>query len=104
MTKTRYNFWFAITYELLNDLSEHFVNLKQNKLVKLILNYCKHDWVLWKIESTLDDVDKQVEKLKKQWEAEEPPRYSIIEHEPDGSKAQELLGGMIEIRSNFKRE
>ena len=104
MTNPKYNFWFAITYEIVNDLSQHFVSLKRNKIVVLILNYCKHDWVLWKVESTLNDVDKQVEKIKKQWETTDPPRYSVIEHEPDGSKAQELLGGAIEIRSNFKRE
>lgn len=104
MTKTKYNFWFAILYEIINDLAEHFVSLKKNKIVKLILKYCKHDWVLWKVESALNDVDKQIEKIKKQWETTDPPRYSVIEHEPDGSKAQELLGGAIEIRSNFKRE
>lgn len=104
MTKTKYNFWFAITYEIVNDLSQHFAGLKKNKLIQLILKYCKHDWVLWKVESALDDVDKQIEKIKKQWETTDPSRYSVIEHEPDGSKAQELLGGAIEIRSNFKRE
>lgn len=104
MTKTKYNFWFAILYEIINDLAEHFVSLKKNKIVKLILKYCKHDWVLWKVESALNDVDKQIEKIKKQWETTDPPRYLVIEHEPDGSKAQELLGGAIEIRSNFKRE
>jgi len=70
----------------------------------LILKYCKHDWVLWKVESTLKDVDNQAEKIKKSWEATEPPKYLVIEHEPDGSKAQELLGGAIEIKSTFKRE
>lgn len=104
MTKPKYNFWFAILYEIINDLAEHFVSLKKNKIVKLILKYCKHDWVLWKVESALNDVDQQIEKIKKQWETTDPPRYSVIEHEPDGSKAQELLGGAIEIRSNFKRE
>jgi len=104
MTKTKYNFWFAILYEILNDLAQHFSSLKRNKIVKLILSYCKHDWVLWKVESTLLSVDKQTEQIKKQWETTELPRYSVVEHEPDGSKAQELLGGAIEIRSNFKRE
>ena len=104
MTKPRYNFWFAILYEILNDLAEHFSSLKQNKIIGLILAYCKHDWILWKVESTLLSIEKQTEQIKKEWETTEPPRYSVIEHEPDGSKAQELLGGTIEIRSNFKRE
>lgn len=104
MKKHKYSIWFALTYEILNDLSQHFKTLKQNKLVQLVLKYCKHDWVLWKIESTLSEVDEQIEQIKKQWETNESPRYSVIEHAPDGSKAQELLGGAIEIRSNFKRD
>jgi len=104
MTSPKYNFWFAITYELLNDFSEQFKALKNNKLIRLILNYCKRDWVLWKIETTLNSVDIQAEELKKYWKTKESPRYLVIEHEPDGSKAQELLGGTIEIKSNFKRE
>lgn len=104
MKNTSYNFWLAITYEVLSALCQEFKSLRKNKLIKLILNYCRHDWILWRVESTLKDVDKQVEQIKKQWEAEEPPKYSVIEHEPDGSKAQELLGGAIEIRSNFRRD
>ena len=104
MKNPNYNFWFAIIYEILNDLSQHFASLRKNKIVKMILNYCKHDWILWKVESTLKDVDSQAEKIKKSWEATEPPKYLVIEHEPDGSKAQELLGGAIEIKSTFKRE
>lgn len=104
MKDHKYNIWFALLYEILNDLSQHFTSLRKNKLIKLILNYCKHDWILWKVESTLKDVDSQAEKIKKSWEATEPPKYLVIEHEPDGSKAQELLGGAIEIKSTFKRD
>ena len=61
MKKINYNFWYAILYEVLRDLAEHFPRLKTYKIVKLRLSYCKHDWVLWKIDTTLNDVDKQVE-------------------------------------------
>ena len=104
MKNSNYNFWFAIIYEILNDLAGQFKSLKRNKIVRLILNYCKHDWILWKIESTLANVDIQAEQIKKSWEKTDPPRYLVIEHEPDGSKAQELLGGAMEIKSTFKRE
>jgi len=104
MKNPKYNFWFAIIYEIVNDLAQEFRSLRNNKIIKLILQYCKHDWILWRVESTLKDLDAQTEKIKKQWEAQEPPKYSVIEHEPDGSKAQELLGGAIEIKSNFKRD
>ena len=104
MTKHNYNFWLAITYEVINDLAQHFKSLRNNKLIKLILDYCRHDWVLWRVETTLKDVDKQAKQIKKTWAEADPPKYSVIEHEPDGSKAQELLGGAMEIRSNFRRD
>ena len=104
MKEIKYNFWFALIYEILNDFSEHYPKLKKYKIVKLILNYCKHDWILWKIDITLKDVDIQAEKIKKEWEKQEEPKEIFIEHPPDGSKAQELLGGAMEIKGNFKRE
>jgi hypothetical protein len=104
MKKSKYNLWFALTYEILTALKEHYKKLRSNKWVKLILAYCKHDWVLWKVESTLKSVDRDIEKIQKQWEAEQPPKFIIVEHEPNGSEAQKLLGGAIEIKSTFKRE
>lgn len=104
MKKIEYNFWYALIYEVLRDFAEHFPGLKKYRLIKLILKYCKHDWVLWKIDTTLNDVDRQVEKIKKEWEKAEEPKSTYIEHPKDGSKAQELLGGAMEIKSNFKRE
>lgn len=104
MKKINYNFWFAIVYEVLNDLAEQYPKLKKYKIVKLILNYCKHDWILWKIDTTLNDVDKQVEQIKRDWAKVDPPTTTYIEHPADGSKAQELLGGTMEIKSNFKRD
>jgi len=104
MKKIEYNFWFALIYEVIRDFADHFPILKKYKILKLVLRYCKHDWVLWKIDTTLNDVDKQVEQIKREWDKLEPPKSTYIEHRPDGSKAQELLGGMLEIKSNFKRE
>lgn len=104
MKKDTYNLWFALIYEILYALKTEFKALRNNKIVKLILDYCKHDWILWKVEITLKDVDKQAERIKKEWEKTDAPKYTRIEHKPDGSKAQELLGGAIEIKSNFERD
>jgi hypothetical protein len=101
MKNSNYNIWFALSYELVNIVSQQYPKLKQNKIVRLLLEYCKPDWILWKVETSLNQVDKQVEAIKKKWEKNEAPKYTIIEHEPDGSKAQELLGGAMEIKSNF---
>ena len=40
----------------------------------------------------------------KNWDEQEPPKFEVIEHEPDGSKAQELLGGAMEIKSTWRRD
>jgi hypothetical protein len=103
MTKQKYNIWYALAYEIIIILRDEYKILKSNKYASLILNYCKSDWVLWKVERTLKEVDKEVEQIKKDWEKLDVPKFEIIEHKPDGSKAQELLGGAIEIRSTFKR-
>jgi hypothetical protein len=104
MKKSNYSFWLAITYEIVLALSDHYKALKRNKIIKMILDYCRHDWILWKVQETLSDVDKKAKEIVKEWEKEEPKKYTIIEHKPDGSKAQELLGGTLEIKSNFRRD
>jgi hypothetical protein len=104
MKKTKYNFWLAMCYEIIKAVVEHFPSLKTNKIVKLILNYCKHDWILWRIESALDSVDKQVEALHKEWGKQEKPTREYYELPPDGSKAQQLLGGEMGIRSTYKQD
>lgn len=64
------------------------------------------DWVEWKTESTMQDVDRQVEELQEQWAAVEQVEQApiITEKPPDGSNAQELLGGEIRIRAPWVQE
>jgi hypothetical protein len=104
MKKTKYNFWLAVSYEIVKALSEQFPKLKRNKIIILLLDYCKCDWIIWRIETALDAVDKQIDDIHKKWEEHEKPKFTYIEHQPDGSNAQNLLGGAIEIRSNFQRD
>lgn len=104
MTTTNYNIWYALLYELLISLGEHYSRVRSNQIVKMILRYCHEDWVLWKVENTLKSVDRDIEKIMKDWDAQEPPKFELIEHKPDGSKAQELLGGTMEIKSTWRRD
>lgn len=103
MTNQKFNVWNAYVYELIIILRDDYNLLKVNKTLDLILLYCKPDWVLWKVERTLKQVDIEINKIHKYWNQQEAPKFEYIEHEPDGSKAQELLGGSIEIKSTFKR-
>lgn len=104
MKKSNYNIWFALLYEILNDLSQYYRKLKQYKIIRLILIYCKHDWVLWKIETTLITVDRQIDKIQKEWAKQKPPKTIYSELPPDGSRAQDLLGGEIRITGNYKKD
>lgn len=121
----KYNLLNALLYEFCLALVEYKPNLKRNWVVAQIFEYCFQDWVNWKTELTMQDVDRQAEDLKKKWKEEENKRIVekfqekypdakvtlhdentgavLIEHPPDGSKAQELLGGVMEIKSPWSK-
>lgn len=103
MSNTKFNVWNAYLYEILQILRNDYNIFKNNKTVSAILAYCKPDWVLWKVQKTLKEVDVEIEKIKSIWDKEEKASFELVEHEADGSKSQELLGGAMEIRSTFKR-
>jgi len=66
----------------------------------MIREYCFPDWVAWKTEQTMAKVDRQIVEITKEWEVQDHDTYIkpiIIEHKPDGSKAQDLLGGTLQI-------
>jgi hypothetical protein len=50
------------------------------------------------------DVSEQAKKIVEDWEKQEPPKYKVIEHPPDDSDAQRLLGGTLEIKSNWRKD
>ena len=93
-----YNTFNAIVYDILWRFCDSYPSLRSNTLVRMAMTHCFPDWVLWKTEVTMTDVDRQVEDIQREWEEQEP-KPVIIEHKPDGSKAQELLGGAMEIKS-----
>ena len=116
-----YNVFNAIVYDVLWRLCESYPSLRTNKLVQMVMTHCFPDWVVWKTEITMKDVDTQAETLKEQWQKEDNEKVVekvsklfpdaevtthdektgavLIEHPPDGSKAQELLGGAMEVKS-----
>jgi hypothetical protein len=96
----------ALIYELIIFLCR-FYPLKQKPWIRRILAYCLDDWAAFRAEVAMKNVDKQVEDLHATWDKEEKaknPTYQYIEHKPDGSKAQELLGGSMEIKSTWRRD
>ena len=96
----KYNIWNAIAYEVTNLLIDYNPSLRNNHWIKLIRDNCFHDWIEWKTESTMKSVDQQIEMIKQEQEEEDRKQFIdpiITEQPPDGSKAQELLGGEVRI-------
>ena len=75
-------------------------------LDKTNTDYCRPDWAAFRAEVAMKDVDKQVDKLHAAWDLEEKERQKPIynEIEPDGSKAQELLGGEMQLSAPWSVE
>lgn len=92
----------GILYEITNLLIDFDSRWAIHWLVKMIRENCFPDWVAWKTEQTMAKVDRQIVEITKDWEVKDHDTYVkpiIIEHQPDGSKAQDLLGGTLEISS-----
>lgn len=103
----KYNIWNAIAYEVTNLLIDFDSRWYNNQFVKLIRTHCFSDWVIWKTERTMDRVDKQIEEIKEGWKRIDDEKYVkpiITEHKPDGSRAQELLGGTLQISAPWYKE
>lgn len=101
-----YRLWAAVAYELLRLLCDYKPALWHHPAVKALMEAWRPDWVEWKTESTMQDADRQVEELQEQWAAVEQVEQApiITEKPPDGSNAQELLGGEIRIRAPWVQE
>lgn len=90
----------GIIYEITNILIEFDARWANHWLIKMIRSHCFPDWVAWKTEQTMAKVDRQIVEITKEWEVQDHDTYIkpiIIEHQPDGSKAQDLLGGTLQI-------
>ena len=96
----KYNVWNAVAYEVTNILIEFDARWLNHWWIRAIRKNCILDWVEWKTEQTIKKVDKQVEAIQKSMKEADDKLYVnpiIREHAPDGSKAQDLLGGTIQI-------
>jgi hypothetical protein len=90
----------AALCEVAIKVKEKFPNHIINLVFAPFIKYYYDDWVLWSTEQTMKSVDIQVEQIQQQWKEEDHSQDPvIIEYEPDGSEAQELLGGMMEIKA-----
>lgn len=97
-----YNIRNAIAYEITNLLINYDTRWELNQWIQMIRRHCFQDWVEWKTARTMKDVDRQIEDIQTLQQLEHDKKYVtpiVIEHAPDGSRAQELLGGTLEIKA-----
>lgn len=106
MSQRAYRIWAAVTHEVLRLLCDRRPSLKHNTIVKALLENTRADWVEWKTAVAMRDVDEWVEEMHRQWDAEHAAANApvITELPPDGSKAQELLGGELRIRAPWSKD
>lgn len=77
----------ALLYELVIRFALRFPSLQNSTWAQLLIANCRQDWIQWKTEFTLRQVDKQAKAIKKEWEKQEAAQKSIIAME----KAQKLF-------------
>lgn len=93
-----YNKLNALTYEIIQFLLIFYPKLIFNPWIKRTLEWCRVDWVEFRTQIVMTEVDKQLEDIYDLWEEEEYAKYLnsfYTEEEPDGSEAQNLLGGAM---------
>lgn len=101
MKDRSYNIWAAFLVELIRQLIQHKPALANNKWLAMIASYLMDDWIEWRTERTMAEVDRQARAIVAEWDAQEAPRALYSESEPDGSEAQGLLGGEMRIKGSW---
>lgn len=98
-----YNKLNALVYEAIQFISRFWPNIKFNPWVKLALENCLDDWVEFRTQITLEELDNDIEELHAQWDREEAEHFEYIftEEEADDSEAQRLLGGPMQLSATW---
>lgn len=106
MNEREYRIWAAATHEVLRLLCDRRPSLRHNTIVKALLKNTRPDWVQWKTAVAMREVDEWIAEMHHHWDEEHAAANApvITETPPDGSKAQELLGGELRIQAPWTIE
>lgn len=101
MNSKAYRLWAALLHELMRLVCNERLSLRHRWWVKALLDHTRPDWVEWKTELAMREVEQQIVELHQLWDQEQPkaPQPVITEAAADGSKAQQLLGGELRVRA-----
>lgn len=66
MSVRAYRLWAAIAHEIVRLVCDERPSLKHNQIVRALLEHTRGDWIEWKTELTLRDLDAQIAAIKAQ--------------------------------------
>lgn len=64
MSARAYRLWAAIAHEIVRLVCDERPDLKHNQIVRALLEQTRGDWIEWKTELTLRDLDAQIAAIK----------------------------------------
>ena len=73
-----YNIWNVVAYEVTVMLINYDPRWMNNMIVKMIRSYSFDDWIEWKTERSMEDVDAEIEALHKLWDREDDDWRDVI--------------------------
>lgn len=66
MSERAYRLWAAVAHEIVRLVCDERPSLKHNQIVQALLEHTRGDWIEWKTELTLRDLDAQIAAIKAQ--------------------------------------
>lgn len=105
-SENNYNKLNALIYELIIFLERFFPRLTRNPWIRKIKLNCRDDWATFRTLVTMMELEEEIENIHQIWKKEEEQRNRPIYSElpPDGSSAQQLLGGEMRLSAPWLSE
>ncbi|MGA0983303.1 MAG: hypothetical protein ACO3ST_01240 [Burkholderiaceae bacterium] len=96
-----YLLWAALAVEIYRQALDRRPSLARVTWLAKLMDGLMSHWIEWRTEKLLKDVDRQAQELQEKWAEEDrqAQRPVLTELPPDGSKAQDLLGGEMRLQA-----
>ena len=78
MSERSYRLWAALIHEVLRLLCDDRPSLRHHPIVRALLEHSRGDWINWRTELTLRDVDAQIAAIHQQWSADDAPTAPVL--------------------------
>lgn len=99
MSKPKYSLLKVFIHILISKGLEKGILSYNNKVIKYIWDYCSYDWVAYKVEQTMNDVDQQCKKIVGLSEERNKKSFKFTEVK----KGTTPLGGEMRLSAPWKK-